>query len=77
MEVILKPDYNECCGCIDSQILSNKRKECKECKKLKNAILHSFVFEKNKAYGIISYENGSFDTVELWRLKIADGKQND
>ena len=68
LETLVKPGYDECCGCIDSQVLHKVRKDCKRCKKLKHATLHGFVRDKGKTYGIVSYDNGSFDAVELWML---------
>ncbi|MBR4589249.1 MAG: hypothetical protein IKO36_01180 [Bacteroidaceae bacterium] len=72
----IKPDYDTCCGCIDTQILGKTRKDCEECKKLRGATLYSFVREKGKTYGVIGYDNGALDTVELWRIRIANKEKN-
>lgn len=69
MEVYVKPGYDDCCGCIDMQITTRQTASCDECCKARLAECHSFVRDKGKAYGIISYPNGSLDCVELYRLK--------
>lgn len=72
----IKPEYDICCGCIDAQVLGKIRKDCKECKKLRDATLYGFVREKRKTYGVIGYGNGAMDAVELWRIIIADKENN-
>ena len=68
--ITIKPEYNDCCSCIDVQILSKNNKNCDNCDDLKNGVLYNFYREKGKTYGIVSYESGTFDEVELWRIKI-------
>lgn len=70
IESMIKPGYDACCGCIDVQVLSNKKKDCGECNELKHAYLLGFVREKGKTYGVISYDSGSLDAVEIWRIHV-------
>ena len=74
IEVFVKPEYNDCCGCIDSQIWQNTRKDCRKCEQLKHGILHGFVREKKKTYGVVSYDNGFFDVVELGMIILKKGE---
>ena len=69
IKVTIKPDYNVCCDCIDFQVLSNTRKDCKKCNKLRRGLLHDFFREKGRTYCIVSYENGVFDNVSMWQVR--------